>query len=174
MFISSALRIFLSSMYGEMCTVFGYRQSTFSWHSFVCSVAPDDSHFSLMLSRWCTMDVLWLANVSHCTSNLTGVLLVDYLVVILVYSFDKEFVADFFPTWRQYLSLFSWTHIFILDWCLESKVISLDLHSLDIRCYFRGCSYYSFYCCILLPSFSKVVWYDHSQWTCRLKIFLLL
>ena len=61
-----------------------------------------------------------------CTSYLTGILLVDYLLVVLVYSSDKEFAVDFFPRWRQYLSLFFWIHFSFLDWCLESKVIYLD------------------------------------------------
>ena len=50
LFISSALRIFLSYTYGEMHNVFGWRQSSCPWHSFICSVAPDDSHFPLILS----------------------------------------------------------------------------------------------------------------------------
>ena len=55
LFISRALRIFLSYIYGEMRTVFVCSQSNCRWHSFVCSVAPDDSHFLLMLSCWCSM-----------------------------------------------------------------------------------------------------------------------
>ena len=55
LFISSASRIFLSYMYGEMRTVFGCSQLNWPWHSFVCSVAPDDSHFPLILSCWCSM-----------------------------------------------------------------------------------------------------------------------
>ena len=58
--------------------------------------------------------------------------------------------------------------------CLESLVTSLDFYSLDFQCYFRGCSYYSFYCCILLLIFSKVAYYGHSQRTYRLKVFHLL
>ena len=54
-FISSASWIFLSYIYGEMRTVFGYSQSNCPWHSYVCSVAPDNSHFPLMLSYWCSM-----------------------------------------------------------------------------------------------------------------------
>ena len=38
-----------------MRTVFGCSQSNWPWHSFVCSVAPDDSHFPLILSCWCSM-----------------------------------------------------------------------------------------------------------------------
>ena len=65
------------------------------------------------------------------------------------------------------LLFYFWTD----DW---SKVISLGFYSLDFQWYFRGCSYHSFYCCILLLSFSKVVCYDHSRRTYWLKIFLLL
>ena len=55
LFISSASRIFLSEMHGDMRTVFGCSQSNWSWHSFVCSVAPDDSHFPFILSCWCSI-----------------------------------------------------------------------------------------------------------------------
>ena len=51
---------------------------------------------------------------------------------------------------------------------------SLDFFSLDFQRYFGGRSYYSFYYCILLLSFSKVVSCGHFQQTYQLKIFLLL
>ena len=57
LFISSASRIFLSYMYGEMRTVFGCSQSNWPWNYFVCSVAQADSHFPLILSCWCS--ILW-------------------------------------------------------------------------------------------------------------------
>ena len=55
LFISSASRIFLLCMYGEMRAVFGCTQSKCLWHSFVCSVAPDGSDFPLILPCWCSM-----------------------------------------------------------------------------------------------------------------------
>ena len=55
LFISSPSRIFLSYMYWEMRTVSGCSQSNWPWHSFACSVAPDDSHFPLLLSCWCSV-----------------------------------------------------------------------------------------------------------------------
>ena len=55
LFISSTSWIFLSYMHGKMWIVFGRSQSNCQWHFFVCSVAPDDSHFPLMLSCWCFM-----------------------------------------------------------------------------------------------------------------------
>ena len=39
--------------------------------------------------------------------------------------FWHRICCRFFPTWRQYLSLFSWTHVLFSDWRLESKVISI-------------------------------------------------
>ena len=55
LFISNALWIFLSYMYGELRTVSGCNHSNCQWHSFVCSVAPFDSHFPLMLFCWCSL-----------------------------------------------------------------------------------------------------------------------
>ena len=105
LFISSTLWFFLSCKYGEMHTVFRCSPSNWPWHSFVCSVAPDDSHFPLMLSCWCSMHrVRTLFSfstcqyISHCLSNLTDILLVDYLVVDWVCSFDRVIVVDFLPT----------------------------------------------------------------------------
>ena len=54
-FILSTSRVFLSYIYGAVHNVFGWRQLDFTWHSFVCSVPPDDSHFPLMLFCWCSM-----------------------------------------------------------------------------------------------------------------------
>ena len=55
LFISSASPIFLSYMHGEMRTVSGCSHSNCQWHSFVCSVASYESHFTHMLSCWCSM-----------------------------------------------------------------------------------------------------------------------
>ena len=71
--------------------------------------------------------------------------------------FWQRICCRFFPEMKAISFPFSLTHVLLLDCCLESKVISLDLHSLDFVCCFRGCLYYSFYCCILSLSFSKVV-----------------
>ena len=67
-------------------------------------VASYDSHFPLMLSCWCSMHrvrtlffILTCQYISHCLSNLTDIVLVDYLVVDWVCSFDRVFVLDFFP-----------------------------------------------------------------------------
>ena len=38
--------------------VLGCNQSKCPWHSFVCSVAPEDDHLLLMLSCWCSVDLL--------------------------------------------------------------------------------------------------------------------
>ena len=125
-----SFQIFFWYIYGKMRTLFEFSQTNCPWHSFVCSVAQEDSHFPLMLPCWCTTRCVNTLStrkyISSYTSNLTDLLLVDYLVVVLVCSFDREFVVNFLPTWRQYLSLFSWTHVLFLDWCLESKVTSLD------------------------------------------------
>ena len=95
LFISSGFfsRIFLSCMYSEMRTIFGCSQSNCPWHSFVCSIAPDDFHFPLMLSFFLTHQYI-----SHCMSNLTDIFAVDYLVVVLVCFFHGEFAVDFFLT----------------------------------------------------------------------------
>ena len=93
----------------------------------------------------CKNPLFWLANIFLIAQP---IYLTDYLVVLVDY---------FVTTWRKYLSLFSWTHVLFLDWCLEPKVTSLDFYSLDFQCYFCGCSYYLFYC-ILLLSFSKLVY----------------
>ena len=55
LFIWSASWIFLSYLYGEMHTLFGCSQLNWPWHSFVCSVATNDSHFPHILSCWCSM-----------------------------------------------------------------------------------------------------------------------
>ena len=55
LFILSVSWIFLSYMYGEMRAVFECSQSNCPSYSAVCSVAPDDFHFSLMLSCWCSI-----------------------------------------------------------------------------------------------------------------------
>ena len=41
-----------------MGRVSGYNQSKWPWHSFVCSVAPEDDQLPLMLSCWCSIDLL--------------------------------------------------------------------------------------------------------------------
>ena len=49
----------------------------------------------------CIVEVLFSSihqYILFCTSNLTGILMVDYLVVVLVYSFEKDFAVDFSPT----------------------------------------------------------------------------
>ena len=80
-------------MCGEMHTVFGCNLSNYPLHSFVSSVAQIIPSYHSCYP----VDVLRIILVpsfsirqyiSHCTSNLTGIPLVDYLVVVLVYSFD--------------------------------------------------------------------------------------
>ena len=44
------------------------------------------------------------------TSNLTGILLVDSLVVVLVYSFDSEFEGNIFPYFFE-LTFYFWTDV---------------------------------------------------------------
>ena len=89
----------------------------------------------------------------------------------LVYSFDREFAGGFSSRWRQYLSLFSWTIVLFMDRCLKSKKVSSDLYSFDFWCCFWGfvcllrLYFCYFYCCIVLLTFSKVVYYDHFQQT---------
>ena len=40
--------------------VLGCNQSKWPWHSFVCSVAPEDDQLPLMLSCWCSIDLLMI------------------------------------------------------------------------------------------------------------------
>ena len=40
--------------------VLGCNQSKWPWHSFVCSVAPEDDQLPLMLSCWCSVDLLMI------------------------------------------------------------------------------------------------------------------
>ena len=125
LFISSVS--WISYMYGEMRTAFEWSQSNCPWHSFVCSLVPHDCHFPLMLSCWCSMHrvrTLFFESPKyfplHEQSNwyTPGWLFGSSLGL-----FFREFVVDFFPTWRQYLSLFSWTQVLCLNWCLESNLI---------------------------------------------------
>ena len=105
--------------------------------------------------------------ISHCTSNLTDILLVDYLVVVLVCSFDRQFRADFFPTWKQYLSQFFWFHVLFLDWCLESQVTTSEFYILDFQFLFLWLSllfflllYFItkfFQCCLLWPFSTNIL-----------------
>ena len=165
---SSVLRIFLSYMYGEMRTVFGCSLSNCPWHSFVSSVAqiipiyhscyPVDVQRIILVPSFSIRQYIF-----YCTSNLTGIPLVDYLVVVLVYSFDREFALDFSTTWRKYLPLFTWIHVLILDWCLESKAIYFRLVWSQFGVVFVVALITLFYRCILSLSFSKVAFCDHFQ-----------
>ena len=47
--------IIIPILHGESL---GYNQSKWPWHSFVCSVATENDHLSLMLSCWCSIDLL--------------------------------------------------------------------------------------------------------------------
>ena len=41
-----------------METALGCNQSKWLWHSFACSVAPEDAKLTLMPSCWCSVDLL--------------------------------------------------------------------------------------------------------------------
>ena len=162
-----------------MCTVFWCSQSNCPWHSFVCSVARNDSHFPLMLSCWCSM---------HCVRSV----FFDSPIYFPLHEQSNWYT----PVWLfgSGFGLFFWQRIcwrffpdvkaisfpiflnscFIFGLMFGIQVTSLDFYSLDFQYYFRGCSYYSFYCCILLLSFPKAAYYGHSQRTYRLKIFLFI
>ena len=111
LFISSALQIFVSYIYGEMHTVFGWSQSNCPWHSFVCSVAQRDSHFPLMLSCWCSMHrmrtLFFDSPIYFPLHDQSNWYTPGWLFGSSLALFFREFVVDFSPTWRQYLSLFS-------------------------------------------------------------------
>ena len=117
--------------------------------SIICS--PRCSHFLLMLSCWCTM---------HCVSTLLfdspiyfslhkqsnwytpswlfgGSFSLFFLSENLMYIFSRR-DGNIFP-------YFFLSHVLFLGWCLESKVTSQHFYSLNFQCFFRDCSYYSFY-----------------------------
>ena len=101
-FILSDLRFFHLDMYGKMHTVFRCSQQSSLQHSFVCSAARDIPIFqsSYPVDVLCIVLVpsfLIRQYISHCASNLTGIRLINYLVVVLAYIFDREFVGDFIP-----------------------------------------------------------------------------
>ena len=62
---------------------------------------PFPTHATLlMFYASCKNPLFWLANI-------------DSLVVVLICFFEREFVVDFFKTWRRYLYLvFLWTQVF--------------------------------------------------------------
>ena len=100
-------------------------------------------------------------------------LLVDYLVADWVCFFGREFVVDFFQTWKQYLSLFSSTHVLLLDWCLESRVIFVIvliifflLHF--ITKFFKSCLLWSFSTNISIKQFSSSLIYFSQHIECAL------
>ena len=55
LFISRASHTVLLYMFDIMVIVLGWIQLNCRWHSFGCSVAPDDSQLPFMLSFWCSM-----------------------------------------------------------------------------------------------------------------------
>ena len=100
-------------------------------------------------------------------------LLFDYLVADWVCFFGREFVVDFFQTWRQYLSLFSSTHVLLLDWCLESRVIFvivLIIFSLlhFITKFFKSCLLWPFSTNISIKQFSSSLIYFSEHIECAL------
>ena len=56
--ISNDSLTFLSYYLFFMERVLGCNQSKCPWHSFACSVAPEDDQLLLMLSCWCSTDLL--------------------------------------------------------------------------------------------------------------------
>ena len=53
--ISSNSLAFLLLYLASLDNVYGYSQLNWKWHSKQCSVAPELSHFSFMLSSWCSV-----------------------------------------------------------------------------------------------------------------------
>ena len=131
-------------------------KSNWQWHSFVGSVAPDDSHFPLMLSCWCSMHrvrTLSFFFLLFLWQNICCRFFPDVKVISFPIFLNSRFIFElmfgiqgsFFRfLCSQFSVLFSWLFLFFI------------------------------YCCILLLSFSKVAWYGQFQGTYRLKIFLLL
>ena len=58
--ISKDSLTFLSQHLFFMERVLGCNQSKWSWHSFVCPVALEDDQLPLMLSCWCSIDLLMI------------------------------------------------------------------------------------------------------------------
>ena len=103
LFIKSASQIFLLYMYGEMRTAFGCSQS--NCHDILLYVLqprcfPFTTHTILLMFYASCKNPLFSTcqYIFHCTSNLTDILLVDYLVVVWVcYFLTKNLLQNFFP-----------------------------------------------------------------------------
>ena len=165
--------------YGEMHTVFGCSQSNWPCHSFVYFVDPDDSHFRLILSCWCSMhhvrtpffdSPIYFPLHEHSNWYTPGWLSGSSSGLL----FWQRICCRSFPDVKAISSLIflNSRFIFRLMFGIQDNFFRF-LYS-RFQCYFCGCSYYSFCCCILLLSFSKVACYGHPQRTYWLKIFLLL
>ena len=73
--ISRASRTFLLYMFSITAIVLGWILLNCLWHSLMCSVSPDDSQLSLVLSGRCSMKrvnsfLLWFTNISTISTPL--------------------------------------------------------------------------------------------------------
>ena len=180
LFISSALWIFLSCMYGEMHTVFRCSPSNWPWHSFVCSVAPDNSHFPLMLSCWCSMHrvrtlfffdlLIYFPLLEQSNWYIPGWLFGSRLGLFL----SQSICCGFFPDVKiiSFPIFLNSRFIFELMFGIQGSFFRFLYSQFSVL--FSWLFLFFIYCCILLLSFSKVACYGHFQGTYRLKIFLLL